>query len=1250
MPNWTKEQKQAIYKKGTNILVAAAAGSGKTAVLVERIINKVINEKIDIDKLLVVTFTNAAAAEMKERVLDALYKKIEEDPENKDLQRQITLINMAQICTIDSFCLDIVKNHFYELENISPNFRIAETTEIELLKQETLDEIFEEKYINEDENFTDLIKTYTNYRDDTPLKDLILKIYNFISSNPSPLEWLQEKVEMFNLKDKLDEDFSQTIWGTILLNDVSEEVQDDMAMLKDVVSSLSYDVELEDFKNAILSDIEQLKNLQNNLNNWDNTYNIAQNFKFIDWPRKKVTSDIKDEAKAIRDQVRKKLYDKLNNTFVSDSKQSNQDIYDMYKTLTKLKDLIIEFDKQFSKKKREKNILDFSDIEHFALSILVKKDEQGNLVKTEVAEKYTQKFEEIAIDEYQDSNLVQETILTSVSRGNNLFMVGDVKQSIYKFRQAMPKLFLSKYNEYEIVEDEAEKLETIQDMKKGKKIQLFKNFRSRGNILDFTNLVFQNIMSEKIGEIEYNKNEYLNLGATDYKETNQELKTEIDIIESTHNEDAEEIEISSDNDDEIQDLEKIEDIEIEAKYIAKKIKELVQSKYQIYDRKAESFRDIKYKDIVILLRSTKEKANIYEQEMINLGIPVFSDSSEQYLETIEIQTILNLLKIIDNPIQDIPLVSVLRSNIGKFTDNELVEIRLSDKYDNFYNCMQKAVPNVNSKLKEKINNFLENLQKWRKEKEYLALDELIWKIYIETGFYNYVGLMPNGELRQANLKMLFEKARQYESASFKGLYNFIQFMEKLQLSSGDMGTAKIIGENDDVVRIMSIHKSKGLEFPVVFLANTNKQFNMQDIRKDSVLLHQDLGIGVKYINYDEQIQYDTLSREALKKQVENENISEEMRILYVALTRAKEKLYITGIGKDIQEKIEKWENLNKIYPKENGKINHLLIKKAKSYLDWIILVYINAKESHSLKLEIKDKKEEMNKWNKLLNNVPENIQEEIEFEHQENLYKTIQKELEYKYAFLTSTVIPTKISVTKIKELEQEKIQSLEEITSQQRSHTKNIEKSTEKLKETENIKTSSKEEKSEFRKPEFIKENKDEKLTSAQKGTITHLCLQKLDTRKEYNLEEIQNFITELQNTNILTEKEAKSINPFKILEFTKSQIGQDLKEAKEIYKEKPFYLNISAKEIYEDQNLEENILVQGIIDLYYIDKNDNLILVDYKTDYVPEGKENELINKYNSQLSLYKTALEEALNRKVDKKYIYSIYLGKALEIKNK
>ena len=331
-------------------------------------------------------------------------------------------------------------------------------------------------------------------------------------------------------------------------------------------------------------------------------------------------------------------------------------------------------------------------------------------------------------------------------------MVGDVKQSIYKFRQAMPKLFLSKYNEYEIVEDEAEKLETIQDMKKGKKIQLFKNFRSRGNILDFTNLVFQNIMSEKIGEIEYNKNEYLNLGATDYKETNQELKTEIDIIESTHNEDAEEIEISSDNDDEIQDLEKIEDIEIEAKYIAKKIKELVQSKYQIYDRKAESFRDIKYKDIVILLRSTKEKANIYEQEMINLGIPVFSDSSEQYLETIEIQTILNLLKIIDNPIQDIPLVSVLRSNIGKFTDNELVEIRLSDKYDNFYNCMQKAVPNVNSKLKEKINNFLENLQKWRKEKEYLALDELIWKIYIETGFYNYVGLMPNGGIETSKFK------------------------------------------------------------------------------------------------------------------------------------------------------------------------------------------------------------------------------------------------------------------------------------------------------------------------------------------------------------------------------------------------------------------------------------------------------------------------------------------------------------------
>jgi len=385
----------------------------------------------------------------------------------------------------------------------------------------------------------------------------------------------------------------------------------------------------------------------------------------------------------------------------------------------------------------------------------------------------------------------------------------------------------------------------------GRKIQLFKNFRSRDNVLDFTNLIFKNIMSEKLGEVDYNEDEYLNFGAEDYKKINQSLKTEIDIIDlkKEENLDIENTEYLE-NDNDTEELEHLENIEIEAKYVASKIKKLIDSKYQVYDRKKESFRDITYKDIAILLRSTKDKASIYEQELIKLDMPVFSDSNQEYLDSIEIQTVMSLLKIIDNPMQDIPLVTVLRSNIGKFTDNELVEIRLSDKYENFYNCMQKAKVDVNSQLKEKIGHFLNQMETWRKEQEYLALDELIWKIYSDTGYYNYVGLMPNGNLRQANLKMLFERAKKYETASFKGLYNFINFIEKLKINSGDLSSAKIIGENDDVIRIMSIHKSKGLEFPVVFLVNTNKQFNEQDIKKNPVLLHQELGIGAKYINYN----------------------------------------------------------------------------------------------------------------------------------------------------------------------------------------------------------------------------------------------------------------------------------------------------------------------------------------------------------------------------------------------------------------
>ncbi len=558
-----------------------------------------------------------------------------------------------------------------------------------------------------------------------------------------------------------------------------------------------------------------------------NVRDDVKKMSFVSWPRKKIESDLKEYAKNVRDDVKKKFSSKLSKILICNSEEANQDIFkkkfssklskilicnseeanqdifDMYEILLKLKNLILEFGKEFSKRKRLKNMVDFNDIEHLALDILIKKQED-KIEITDVAKRYQEKFIEIAIDEYQDSNLVQEYILTSISNNNNIFMVGDVKQSIYKFRQAMPELFISKYKTYKNKENKSEN--------DNLKIQLFKNFRSRKNVLDFSNLIFENIMSGSLGDIEYNKEEYLNLGA-DYKEIEQNLKAEIDIINLKDQENEEEN--TSEILEEEENTERLENIQLEARFVASKIKELIENKFQVFDRKKNCFRDIKYKDIVVLLRSTKTSAPIFEEEIINLDMPVFSDSSQEYLDSIEIENIMSLLRIIDNPIQDIPLVTVLRSNIGKFTDDELVEIRLSDKYDNFYNAMQKAKINVGKNLQEKIEKFLTNLEKWRKEQEYLALDEFVWKLYSDTGYYNYVGLMPNGELRQANLKMLFERAKQFETASFKGLYNFINFIEKLKLSSGDLGSAKLIGENDDVIRIMSIHKSKGLEFPVV---------------------------------------------------------------------------------------------------------------------------------------------------------------------------------------------------------------------------------------------------------------------------------------------------------------------------------------------------------------------------------------------------------------------------------------------------
>ena len=1195
-------------------------GSGKTAVLVERIINKVINEDVDIDKILVVTFTNAAASEMRERVLDAIYKKLEENPDDVKLQRQITLLNKASICTIHSFCLDVIRNNFYEIDT-SANFRIGDTAEIEMLKNDVLEELFEEKYLQEDKGFIKLIETYTDYRGDEKLQELVLNIYKYIQSNPFPEKWINEKVEDFNID--VNEDFSKTIWGKVILENVKSEIEAMLLKLENIKRETLKYSELDKFSGVLQEDINNLKGIK--LDNWDIAYESINSVSWTKWPvDKKVTLDLKNEAKEIRDQI-KKDFNSINLGFTS--KEANEDIASMYGILDELRKLIIEFSTKYVEAKRERNIIDFNDIEHFALQILVGKksdseDKAVDEIPSEVAKKYIDKFEEILIDEYQDSNLVQEKILTSISRGNNIFMVGDVKQSIYKFRQARPELFLEKYSTYA--------LKSVQNVEsKGIKIQLFKNFRSRRNVLEVTNQIFENIMSEKLGNVEYNNEEYLNYGA-DYpkpeENINMEGIAELNIIDLKEKEDE---------DEEQEETERIENSVLEARFVAKKIQALLNSDYQVYDKKV-GYRKIRAKDICVLLRATSVLAPIYEKEISELNIPVFSDSSNTYLESMEVETIMSLLKVIDNPMQDIPLVTVLRSNIFGFTDNDLIEIRLCDKKCSFYESMLKARISVNSNLRHKIDETIDKIEKWKKEEKYTPLNEFIWKLYLETGFLNYVSLLPNGNLRQANLKMLFEKAKQYEKASFKGLFNFINFIDKVKTNSGDLSSAKIIGENDDVVRIMSIHKSKGLEFPVVFLSSTGRKFNLRDLNTP-ILLHQDMGFGPQYIDSEKKIEYSTLAKEAIRIAAKKETISEEMRVLYVALTRAKEKLIITGISKDAEKALNEKEKMLSMVRRNDAyqldlenmqgakipslKIHENIVGKYTSYLDWLELVYQYNKEKEIdsiLSLNIYDKRDLVEKLQKedLENFDTEKIiKQKAEKVKASELMKEIEKKLEWKYIYMESSKIPTKTSVTKLKELEMDN--DIDELIDLARNKGK------------EHMGLTAK--------PKFMEEV--QKLTAAQKGTLIHLCIQKLDEKIEYSRDDIKEFIEDLCKRNIISEIEAQSINIDILYKYTKSELWQELKNAKEIHKEAPFYINVPASKIYDEAEKSEMILVQGIIDLYYISKEGKLILVDFKTDYVPNGDVSKLEEKYAVQLELYKNALEGVTGKKVDKAMIWAL-----------
>ncbi|WP_291632630.1 helicase-exonuclease AddAB subunit AddA [Clostridium sp.] len=1291
--NWTQDQQKAIFTRDCNILVAAAAGSGKTAVLVERIIKIVTDENrpTDIDKLLVVTFTNAAASEMRERIAEAISKELHKNPQSRLLQRQLTLLNKSSITTIHSFCLDVIRSNFH-IVDLDPNFRIADATEAVLLKQEALEELFEDRYVQliEEKNkveensslvleevpsFLELVEAYSNNKEDLGLKAIVLSLYNFAMSSTNPVKWLLDAAEDFNIKDGYR--FSDTPWAEVLMGDIKIELQGIEKVMVKAIKIIVGNEAIGLYEEVFKADLALIADLRSAAGNcFENLAGVFEVLKFTKLTTIKACKD-KEKQKVvqeIRNKVKKQLLELQQQVMNANSETSLMDIKKMYPQMMELSRLVIDLQEKYREKKKERSIIDFNDFEHYCLDILIEKNEEGEVIldsdgkpePSAVAVSLRNKYEEIMIDEYQDSNMVQETLLNIISREKigapNIFMVGDVKQSIYRFRQARPELFLEKYNKYSKTYGA-----------KTRKITLYKNFRSREPVINAVNYIFKQIMCKNIGDLDYTDEEALNLGAH-FEDCEGPgvvggavelhlIEKEVKGIEEEDTPNVESEEESGEEDSKTNEEETPTNIQLEARIVAKRIKELMLHNegegFKIFDKNIKEYRNAAYKDIVILLRATSNWAPSFLEELKLAGIPVYADTGTGYFSTVEIQIIMSLLQIIDNPRQDIPMLSVLRSPIGGFTSEELVDIRIGQREVCFYEAMlnfkgsieteyteskQSESTNNNASVTKKLTKFLGKLSHFRQICKYMPIDEFIWYLYTDTGYYGYIGAMPGGIQRQANLRVLFQRAKQYAETSYKGLFNFINFINKLKISSGDMGSAKTLGENENVVRIMSIHKSKGLEFPVVFLSGMGKNFNLMDINK-SILFHHELGYGPDFVDSSRRISYPTILKQALKKKIKIESLSEEMRVLYVALTRAKEKLIITGAMRNIEKNLSR---MSSSLEENTEKLGEYEILKAKSYLDWIVPAIIRHNDGKQLRELIEIDENNVNLlshpasfevcfWNRehiVKNNVeeeesPERAEEKLaslQDEATDDKYLAeIEKRLGFKYKYEMSTKMPTVLTVTELKR----KFNA--ELTEG----------------DSNNIYAPRL-----INKPKFLEETKG--LTPAEKGTAMHSVVQRLDLTKVSTIREIEGQIKILVEKLLMSKEEGKAVRAEKLVKLFKTDLGKRMIKAydlKVLKREVPFHMEISATDIEKNLSIEiygdEKIILQGIIDCYF-EENGEIILVDYKTDSVKGGATSSLIEKYKSQLDYYAKALEATLGKQVKESYLYLFSIDEAVEVK--
>nr|WP_318505150.1 helicase-exonuclease AddAB subunit AddA [Bacillus sp. T3] len=951
---WTNDQWKAIYAKNQDILVAAAAGSGKTAVLVERMIQRILSaeDPVNVDELLVVTFTNASAAEMRHRIGEALEKAIQNDPKSINLRKQLTLLNRASISTLHSFCLEVIRKYYY-LIDLDPGFRIADETEIQLLRDEVIDELFEDEYSKTDnESFFALVDAFTNDRSDDALQTIIRDVYNFSVSNPAPEHYLSSMVGMYDIGDEMQ--IEQLPFAEMLLDDIELQLQGAKGLLQQGLDITKQPGGPAPRAENFIGDIEFVEALIAAKNeSWAAFYSLIQTIPFSRAKTCKgdeYDSDLIEKAQNIRKKAKKILTDIQTELFMRRPDSFLKDMKELKPHIETIVGLIRSFSNRFTTMKREKGLVDFSDLEHYCLQILTEmKDEGGKRHPSAAALFYKNRFKEVLVDEYQDTNMVQEAILQLVKSGDevngNLFMVGDVKQSIYRFRLAEPNLFLSKYRRFSVEGDGS-----------GLRIDLAQNFRSRKEVLDGTNYLFKQIMGERVGEIIYDEAAELKLGASYPIE--QPYAVELLLVDQVDARDKIQQDDESDGSEEAQaetmfDQEELQQSQLEARVMARKISEMIAAQTPVYNPKTKTSSPLKYRDIVILLRSMPWATQIIE-EFKQQGIPVYANLSSGYFEATEVSIMLSLLKVIDNPYQDIPLAAVLRSPIVGLTEEELAQIRILQKSGSFYDALvgySKQMPELQFEaLYEKVRLFLEDLKEWRTRARQGALSQFIWQLLRETKFYEFVGGMPGGKQRQANLRALFDRARAYEATTFRGLFRFLRFIERMQERGDDLGTARALGEQEDVVRIMTIHSSKGLEFPVVFIAGLNRKFNKLDTQK-AYMLDKELGFAAKYVDPVKRIAYPSLPQLAFKRKKKMELLAEEMRVLYVALTRAKEKLFLLGSVKDLQKTLEKWDSVDAT---DSWLLPDYDRASASTYLDWVGPALVRHHDCREVLSNVKD--------------------------------------------------------------------------------------------------------------------------------------------------------------------------------------------------------------------------------------------------------------------------------------------------------